>query len=244
MPHIRTCLSLSWTGLWKWFVRLRLRRLPARLRQRSPGRTSPGPLAGDARCWERSTQPYRRSGDPSPNVIVPESVYSSIPAAQDPAGEWPPLLQFSGVTTTRLSMPSHRKSWLVLAALALLVVALNGCGDFFVNDNGSSGGTTGTPKFAYVSNYNSGGAGSISAFTVDSSTGALTAVSGSPFSSGAGNGPVGIVADSAGNFVFVANEGGGVSSFRSIATRERWLALRVHRNGRDHSRWNRRFPGR
>ena len=111
-------------------------------------------------------------------------------------------------------MPSHRKSWLVLAALALLVVALNGCGDFFVNDNGSSGGTTGTPKFAYVSNYNSGGAGSISAFTVDSSTGALTAVSGSPFSSGAGNGPVGIAADSAGNFVFVANEGGGVSSFQ------------------------------
>ncbi len=125
------------------------------------------------------------------------------------------MLQFSKVITSRLPNAFHGKPWLAPVALALFVVALNGCGNFFTSDNGSSGGSTGgTPKFVFVSNFNSGGAGSVSAFTVDSSTGALTAVTGSPFSSGAGSGPVGIAADSGGNFVFMPNQGGGISSFQ------------------------------
>src|SRR5262249_52789898 len=101
----------------------------------------------------------------------------------------------------------------VLLVLALGV--LTSCGDFFGprDDNGGGGnGNTGTPRFLYAANFSGGvGAGTISAFTVNSSSGALTQVATSPFN--AGTGPNGIGSDSAGQFVYVSNQSGGVSGF-------------------------------
>jgi 6-phosphogluconolactonase len=55
-------------------------------------------------------------------------------------------------------------------------------------------------KFAYVGNYSSN---SISAFTINTNTGALTAISGSPFAAGAS--PQSVTVDSSGKFAYVAN---------------------------------------
>jgi 6-phosphogluconolactonase (cycloisomerase 2 family) len=104
--------------------------------------------------------------------------------------------------------------------------ALTGCNGFFVDSNsssnnsssgggsGSGGTTTTTPtaKFAFVANgANNTGTGTVSAYTVNTSSGALTATSGSPFA--AATGPNSIVADAAGKFVYVANQSGGVSAY-------------------------------
>jgi 6-phosphogluconolactonase (cycloisomerase 2 family) len=51
-----------------------------------------------------------------------------------------------------------------------------------------------------VGNYNSN---SISAFTINANTGALTAISGSPFAAGAS--PQSVTVDSSGKFAYVAN---------------------------------------
>jgi 6-phosphogluconolactonase (cycloisomerase 2 family) len=68
-----------------------------------------------------------------------------------------------------------------------------------------------TPKFAYVANT---AGNSVSAFTVDLSTGALTAVAGSPFSTGASTTPKSVAADRTGKFLYTANSGtGDVSAF-------------------------------
>ncbi len=67
-----------------------------------------------------------------------------------------------------------------------------------------------TGKFAYVANVTSN---NVSAFTINASTGALTAVSGSPFSTG-GTGSVSVTLDLSGRFAFVANNGSNnVSAF-------------------------------
>ena len=66
-------------------------------------------------------------------------------------------------------------------------------------------------KFLYISDFNSG---SVYAYSINQSTGALTAVSGSPFSSPAhfGNGgPIAI--DPAGKFLFSSNSVGAIVSF-------------------------------
>ena len=61
-----------------------------------------------------------------------------------------------------------------LLILSVIALALAGCGDFFTKET-DDGGSTDTPHFAYVINSNGLAAGSISIFSVDSSTGALTA---------------------------------------------------------------------
>ena len=65
-----------------------------------------------------------------------------------------------------------------------------------------------TPKFAYVTNYcpTSGVCliGTVSAYTINSSTGALRAVAGSPFA--AGQFPISVTVDPSGRFAYVANE--------------------------------------
>jgi 6-phosphogluconolactonase len=115
-----------------------------------------------------------------------------------------------------------------LLFIALLSFSLlTGCNGFFVdsnstsssgNNNGGSnngGGTTPTTptaKYAFVANgANNTGTGTVSAYTVNTTSGALTAVTGSPFS--AATGPNSIVSDSGGKFVYVANQSGGVSAY-------------------------------
>lgn len=61
-------------------------------------------------------------------------------------------------------------------------------------------------QFVYVaSGFSVEGSGNISAFTINPSTGALTAVAGSPFSSGV-NGPGAVAVDPSGRFAFVTAE--------------------------------------
>jgi len=69
------------------------------------------------------------------------------------------------------------------------------------------------PQFAYVANQTDG---TISASGIDASTGALTAVTGSPFP--AGTGPVSMAANLAGTLVFAANHGGGNISADTIGS--------------------------
>jgi DNA-binding beta-propeller fold protein YncE len=60
--------------------------------------------------------------------------------------------------------------------------------------------------------------GWISGYTIDSTTGALTAISGSPFPDGIGTSPYSLAVDPTGKFAYVANNGGGVSGY-TIAPR-------------------------
>lgn len=71
-------------------------------------------------------------------------------------------------------------------------------------------------KFVYLTSQDaSGTGGSISAYTINGDTGALTSVTGSPFATGQGPGPVAI--DPTGRFLYVGNEddpgGGDVSGY-------------------------------
>jgi 6-phosphogluconolactonase len=61
--------------------------------------------------------------------------------------------------------------------------------------------TTNPPRFAYVANR---GSNNVSAYSVDATTGALTAIAGSPIS--AGNVPVAIAVDPTGSYAYVANQ--------------------------------------
>lgn len=111
------------------------------------------------------------------------------------------------------------KRWTRTVGLVILLAGallLASCGDFFTpvtggSGGGGGGGTGGTPKFAYTANFSGGAAGSVSAFTVNSSTGALTETLGSPFA--AGTGPVALGADVNGKFLYVSHQGGGVAAY-------------------------------
>ena len=80
-----------------------------------------------------------------------------------------------------------------------------------------TGGSTATvrvPKFAYVANS---GGGSVSAYSVNATTGVLSPISGSPYP--AGTAPSDVIADPFGRFLFVANSGSdNVSAYTIDAT--------------------------
>jgi 6-phosphogluconolactonase len=84
---------------------------------------------------------------------------------------------------------------------------------FQVRDDPAGVAVDATGKYVYVPNTADA---TISAFTLDFSTGALTTVSGSPFPSGGNgsiNGPLGIAASTAGEFIYVCNASNDVSAF-------------------------------
>ena len=62
-----------------------------------------------------------------------------------------------------------------------------------------------TGRFAYVANLGNSGGGSVSGYTINPATGALTAITGSPFQ--AGYFPYSVAIDPGGQFVYVANLG-------------------------------------
>jgi 6-phosphogluconolactonase len=67
-------------------------------------------------------------------------------------------------------------------------------------------------KFAYAANDQVVGQnGDVSGYTINPTTGALTAIAGSPFA--AGSGPQSVVVDPSGKFAYVANFGGDVSGY-------------------------------
>ena len=100
-------------------------------------------------------------------------------------------------------------------ALMVSIIAVSACG-------GSSGGApAAAPQFAYVANVTSG---DVSAYTIDSSTGALTqidcgggtACNGANFS--AGTSPRSVQGTPSGKFLYVANSGSGDVSAYNVAT--------------------------
>jgi 6-phosphogluconolactonase (cycloisomerase 2 family) len=68
--------------------------------------------------------------------------------------------------------------------------------------------------FVYIPNYNDA---TISAFSIDATSGVLTPIAGSPFTNGADN-PAAAVVSPNGNFLFVANQSGSNSVFAINAT--------------------------
>jgi 6-phosphogluconolactonase len=68
-----------------------------------------------------------------------------------------------------------------------------------------------TPRFAYVANFDSN---SVSAYTVDPKTGALSAIADSPFA--AGTNPSSVTVDPSGKFAFVVNQGDNTVSAYTI----------------------------
>jgi 6-phosphogluconolactonase (cycloisomerase 2 family) len=92
-----------------------------------------------------------------------------------------------------------RRGWLnVWSALAITFVA-----------------TSSHAQFVYVANS---GDGTVSGYTVDSNTGALAPINGSPFTSGSGqsSAPVSVAVDPSGKFAYVANEFDGTVSGYTI----------------------------
>jgi 6-phosphogluconolactonase len=80
-------------------------------------------------------------------------------------------------------------------------------------------------KFVYVTNtHNDGSNRTVSGYTVDAGTGALTEMDGSPFT--VGWGPDGISVERTGKFVYVANNGtGDISAFSIDQTTGRLMPL-------------------
>jgi 6-phosphogluconolactonase (cycloisomerase 2 family) len=93
-----------------------------------------------------------------------------------------------------------------MGGLALISALVLGCNNFFTDDDGNGGGTT--ARFVYTANS---GSNNVSAFVANTTTGALTAVTGSPFA--AGTSPESVGSDDQGRFLYVANSGGGVSAY-------------------------------
>lgn len=101
-----------------------------------------------------------------------------------------------------------------LLIIACLLISMPGCGSGFFTDRTDGGGSGGTTaRFAYVANFNNGGAGSISGFTVNSSSGALN-TTGQTVSTGgvAAEGPAAVLVVLS-KFLYSANDGGSVSGF-------------------------------
>lgn len=119
-----------------------------------------------------------------------------------------------------------RKSASALLAFAclLMVATVIGCGSVpGLNWGGGGGGSFGPAKFAFVvssqADTNISGL-TISAYSVDSASGALTPVSGSPFLTDASGccGTIFMDVDPAGRFVFVPNRGAATVSVFAIGT--------------------------
>ena len=107
----------------------------------------------------------------------------------------------------------------VLLAASALQMATAGCSGFFTDRTTTT--TSSSQSFAFVSNFNNAGAGTISMYTLNTSTGALT--TGSTVATGASSdatsfGPAALATAKAGSFLYSANDGGTVSAFSVNAT--------------------------
>ena len=99
------------------------------------------------------------------------------------------------MTSERLNPVDSRKGF-VRAMITLVSIALTGLPSCLF----------GQFQFAYVVNLGSNlGPNTVSGYTINATTGALSPIAGSPFA--AGDGPVSIAVDPTGRFAYVANEG-------------------------------------
>ncbi len=101
----------------------------------------------------------------------------------------------------------------VFAAMALQSIA--GCSGFFT-DRATTTTTSGSQRFAFVSNFNNAASpGTISVYTLDPNTGALTSTGPAVTTGGdlTSVGPASLATANSGNFLYSADDGGGVSAF-------------------------------
>jgi DNA-binding beta-propeller fold protein YncE len=121
----------------------------------------------------------------------------------DPNGK---LLYVTNSNFSAESKPNSNEVWTYSIAgngvLTLLNKARTQQGPGPVVLTGGSAAVTYTPKFAYVANS---GSNNVSAYSINASSGHLTAVSGSPFT--AGMYPSWVVVDPSGRFAYVPNVG-------------------------------------
>lgn len=103
-------------------------------------------------------------------------------------------------------MTNRRNFLFTVSGLLLFSVLILGCNGFFFDDDDGDGGVT--ARFVYVANS---GSNNISGFVANTTTGALTAATNSPYA--AGTSPESIGADDQGRFLFAANSAGGVSAY-------------------------------
>jgi 6-phosphogluconolactonase len=92
-----------------------------------------------------------------------------------------------------------------ISALSLLA----GCGGFFTGRTDNGGGGT-TSNFAYVANFNNGGASTVSSFSLNTTTGALTAVGSAASSGGQGAAALAVANH---KFMYAANDDGNIGVF-------------------------------
>lgn len=92
----------------------------------------------------------------------------------------------------------RRRTLVLFAVAAALLLSLAGCNGFFVDDVTEEG------EFVFVANNNAGTSGSVSGFLIDDGSGSLSQISGSPFA--AGTGPLDVHSDADGRFLYVANQ--------------------------------------
>src|SRR6266853_3546027 len=121
----------------------------------------------------------------------------------DPSGKF---LYVSGETSNDVTMYSINGTSGVLTTLGT-VRARPGARAIAISSGTAA--VTYTPKFAYAANLQSN---NVSAFRINSGSGTLTPVAGSPFA--AGSGPFGLTSDLGGRFVYVTNgNSNNVSSY-------------------------------
>jgi 6-phosphogluconolactonase len=109
-----------------------------------------------------------------------------------------------------LNMVNELRHIALIGSVLLLAACGGGNGDGAASLGGSSssasGGTPPVGKFLYIPNL---GSDNITAYSINAATGALTAVPGSPFLTGAGLGS--LTKHPSGNFIYTANRGTSAS---------------------------------
>ncbi len=93
-----------------------------------------------------------------------------------------------------------------IGGLVMISALVLGCNGFFSDDDGGGGGPT--ARFVYVANS---GSNNVSGFVANTTTGALTPATNSPYA--AGTSPESVGSDDQGRFLFAANSAGGVSAY-------------------------------
>jgi 6-phosphogluconolactonase (cycloisomerase 2 family)/uncharacterized caspase-like protein len=139
------------------------------------------------------------SGSPFAGSTGPEGI------AIDPSGK----LLYAANNNSYSWHPQNHKEWISVSAINSITGAMSLGSYTAAGIRPRNVAIEPKGKFLYVANSDSD---NVSAFTINSSTGALSEVSGSPFRAGAA--PYGVAVDPTGRFVYVANkDSANVSAF-------------------------------
>lgn len=142
---------------------------------------------------------------PVPNSPVSTAVFPRT-IAIDPGGKF-----LYATISSSYSGPSNSVFAYSLNALDGSLTAIPGS-PFTAGENPVSAAVDASGRFLFVANNaNSASGNSVSSFSIDHSTGALTAVPGSPFATAPF--PLAVAADPSGQFVYVGTDSDGIMAF-------------------------------